>query len=30
VMDIVKLGYFRLADQRETRPSTLQAPLSGH
>jgi H+-transporting ATPase len=30
VMDLVKLGYFSLADQRETRPSVLQQPLAGH
>jgi H+-transporting ATPase len=30
VMDIVKLGYFHLADRRETQVSTLQQPLAGH
>ena len=30
VMDVVKLGYFRLADLRGTRVSTLQQPLASH
>jgi H+-transporting ATPase len=30
VMDIAKLGYFSLAERRETRPSVLQQPLAGN
>jgi hypothetical protein len=29
-MDIVKLGYFRLAERRATEPSMIHQPLAGY